>query len=125
VRIEVEFKSVDRIIPFDALIRPGEYLAAAYPAFEWINEHQERIYTTQKTVQSNVAKAIAWLKHQCGASIAQLADMYGPEKTIEMISREGVPAWSKVPVFTFSPVAIHQEQYPKIPVNLDASVQAW
>lgn len=38
VRVEAEMKSVNRIIPFDALLRPGEYLAAAYPAFAWINE---------------------------------------------------------------------------------------
>ncbi|MDF0607261.1 replication initiation factor domain-containing protein, partial [Neisseriaceae bacterium TC5R-5] len=33
-RVEVEFKNVDRIIPFEILLEAGAYLAGAYPAFE-------------------------------------------------------------------------------------------
>lgn len=34
VRVEVELKSVDRIIPLDALIDAGAYFAGCYPAFQ-------------------------------------------------------------------------------------------
>lgn len=125
VRVEVEFKSTDRIIPFDALIRPGEYLAAAYPAFSWINERQERIYTTQKIVTANVDRAVAWLKHQCGASIKSLVEIFGVEGALSKIIRDGEPSWTKVPNFLLSPPAIHQEIWiPKV-ANLNASVNAW
>jgi phage replication initiation protein len=105
-RIEVEFKSVDRVIPFDALIRSGEYLAASYPAFVWISETQERIYTTQKVVEANVDKAVNWIRHQCGASIGVMVELFGVDSFLSKVVREGTPAWSKVPNFNFSPEPI-------------------
>ncbi|MEW6563602.1 MAG: replication initiation factor domain-containing protein [Pseudomonadota bacterium] len=57
VRYEVEFKSVDRVIPFDALLKAGEYLAAAYPALSFISEKQSRIATVQKAAQIGVMTA--------------------------------------------------------------------
>jgi phage replication initiation protein len=103
VRIEVEFKSCDRVIPFDALLRPGEYLAASYPAFAWISERQERIMTTQKVCSANVDKAVKWIRHQCGASIGLMVDLFGVESFLEKVRRDGNPAWSKVPNFLLSP----------------------
>lgn len=125
VRIEVEFKSTDRVIPFDCLIRPGEYLAASYPAFNWINEHQERIYTTQKVVQASVERAVKWIKHQCGASIGQMVDLFGVDEFLKKVVREGVPAWSKVPVFHASPESIHQAKKSIFPVNLQEASVLW
>lgn len=103
VRIEVEFKSCDRVIPFDALMRPGEYLAASYPAFSWISEKQERIVTTQKTCQANVERAVKWIKHQCGASISAMVDLFGKDEFFQKVCRDGSPAWLKVPNFLLSP----------------------
>lgn len=109
VRIEVEFKSNDRVIPFDALLRPGEYLAAAYPAFAWISEKQERILTTKKVCEANVDKAVKWIRHQCGATIGLMVDLFGADEFIAKVKREGNPAWAKVPNFLLSPPAISKE----------------
>jgi phage replication initiation protein len=98
VRVEVELKSVDRIIPFDILTRPGEYLATQYPALFWISEHQERILTTQKTTEISVERAVAVVKHQFGAYINFLADLFGPVEFVDMVRRaDKEPTFSKVP----------------------------
>ncbi|MBS1197473.1 MAG: hypothetical protein H6R18_1258 [Proteobacteria bacterium] len=125
VRIEVEFKSTDRVIPFDALLRPGEYLAAAYPAFAWISETQERIFTTRKVVESTVDKAVAWIRHQCGPSIREMVDLFGVDAFLSKVTRDGNPRWSKVPNFLLSPLAIHQQKTPVVPLDLNAAAAAW
>lgn len=126
VRVEVEFKSVDRVIPFAVLTAPGEYLAAAYPAFAWINEHQERIETTQKVTQANVEKAMKWLKHQCGAYVHHLTQLFGVEEFVKRVSRDDKePAFMKVPHFGLAGPGIHQTGFHLNPANLSAAATAW
>lgn len=125
VRIEVEFKSCDRVIPFDALLRPGEYLAAAYPAFVWISERQERIMTTQKTCSANVDRAVKWIRHQCGASIGLMVDLFGVESFLEKVRRDGNPAWAKVPNFLLSPDSIEERRGRGMSLELAASTVAF
>lgn len=126
VRIEVEFKSVDRVIPFDALIRPGEYLAAAYPAFGWITEHQERIETTQKETVAGVDRAINWLRHQAGAYVHHLVQLLGVDEFIAKVSRDDKePAFMKLPHYGLAPASIHEVRYPTNPANLYAAASAW
>lgn len=125
VRIEVEFKSCDRVIPFDALTRPGEYLAASYPAFAWINERQERIFTTQKTCAANVERAVKWIRHQCGASIAAMVDLFGQDGFIQKVSRAGNPAWAKVPNFLLSPDSLEAKRGQGMSLQLAAATVAF
>lgn len=124
-RIEVEFKSVDRIIPFDALLVPGEYLAASYPAFHWINDRQERIHTTQKVVTATVEKAVEWVRHQCGPTIAAMVDIFGVDEFLQKVRREGVAKFAKIPNYHLSPPSIHQMPSTTIPVDLHAASFAW
>ena len=121
VRIEVEFKSVDRIIPFDALVNPGQYLAASYPAFVWISETQERIFTTQKVVVASVEKAVKWIRHQCGPSIGAMVDLFGADRFLEKVVREGNAAWSKIPVHYLSPDSISLDKNDSISLEMAAS----
>lgn len=125
VRIEVEFKSCDRVIPFDSLIRPGEYLAASYPAFGWISERQERIFTTCKTAQITIEKAVDWIRHQCGASIGLMVQAFGAEEFLRKVVREGNPAWAKVNNCFLSQPSIHQERRINLSINLEASAVAF
>ncbi len=104
LRLEVEFKSVDREIPFDVLTRAGEYLAAAYPCLAFISEHQERIITTQKTMQITYASMCEWLRRQCGAAINVALEMEGSlEAFITKCVRVGeMPKRLHVPHFGFA-----------------------
>lgn len=110
-RVEVEMKSDNRIIPFDALLRPGEYLAAAYPALAWINERQERILTVQKTAEILYDTGVKFAKQQCGRMInAMLAIEGSAEVVIRKLIREGIPSRLKVPDWRCVDEAIHERQ---------------
>lgn len=110
VRVEVEFKSVDRVIPFDVLLYTGEYLAAAYPALAFFQHRQERILTTQKAVQASHERLVKWLQHQCGAAINYLSQVeQSSEKVINLIKREGkLPKGLKVPSIADCGEFIHE-----------------
>ncbi len=86
-RAEVEFKSIDRILPFDMLLAPSEYFIAAYPCFRDLAEHlqPERIETITKTAQINFQNAIENLKHQYGKYINVFKDVFEPEELINLI----------------------------------------
>lgn len=125
VRVEVEFKSVDRQIPFDVLLRPGEYLAASYPAFAWISQRQERILTTQKTVQANYDRVCKWLKHQCGAALAVVAEIEGSAEAMlaKLARHDKAPAFTKVPDWRLASKSIHaavEEFMPSMTMGSDA-----
>lgn len=76
-RIEVEVKSIDRIIPFDTLVHPGQYLAATYPAFNFLSEKQCRIETISRSAKAGYTHMTDWLKHQCGPSLALVEEIEG------------------------------------------------
>ena len=91
VRVEGQLGSRDRIIPFDVLLRVGEYLAAMYPALAWISQRQERIFTKQKTAQIGYQKTLDWLHRQCGAALWAMSQIEGSvEALYNKIKREGV-----------------------------------
>lgn len=108
-RVEVEFKSVDRIIPFDALLKPGEYLAASYPAFGWLSTNQERIKTIQKTTEISYASMCAWLVKQCGSALAVVAEIEGgAAQAFEKVGKfKKIPARLRVPHWENSPEPLH------------------
>jgi len=58
VRWELELHSSQRIIPLDAMIKPSEYLAGAYPALAFLNEEQNVIKTTIKKARMTVERII-------------------------------------------------------------------
>ena len=112
VRVEVEMKSIQRIIPLDALLRPGEYLAAAYPAFGWISEHQERILTVQKKTEITYASMVAWVKCQCGAALNVLAEIEGSAEAAlgKVIRRGEIPARLKASSWLYTDQEyVHEE----------------
>lgn len=109
-RIEVEFKAVDRIIPFDALLKPGEYLAASYPAFGWLSTNQERIKTIQKTTEISYASMCAWLVKQCGSALAVVAEIEGgAAQAFEKVGKfKKIPSRLNVPHWENSPEPLHK-----------------
>ncbi len=77
VRIEVEMKNVDRVIPFDVLTKPGAYLAATYPAFNFLSVNQCRVETISRTAKVGYAHTLNWVKHQCGSALALVEEIEG------------------------------------------------
>lgn len=96
-RAEVEYKSVDRILPYDMLLAPSEYFLAAYPCFQIIaNQIQPaRIETLKKTAQLSAATAIKNIKTQYGKYINLFKQVFEPEELINLISHPDSFAYPK------------------------------
>lgn len=126
VRLECELKSVDRMIPFDVLTRAGQYLAATYPALGFISRHQERILTTQKTMQVAYKSMVGWLKTQAGAAINAMLEIEGTaEAVISAIRRDAIPSRLKVPDYRLGGATIETRERVFLPEGaaLDAPFQ--
>ena len=115
-RVEVEFKAVDRVIPFDVLTAPGAYLAGSYPAFDHLDEKQERIRTVRESKVCEKQKKEEWITTVCGADLHVLAELEEgatpQEQAFNLINRlkdeSRLPKWAKLPDYQFSPKSIHQ-----------------
>ncbi|WEI01388.1 replication initiation factor domain-containing protein [Acinetobacter soli] len=96
-RAEVEFKSIDRVLPFDMLLAPSEFFIAAYPCFRDLAQHlqPERIETISKTAQINFQTAIENLKHQYGKYINIFKEVFEPEELLNLISCSDPLAYPK------------------------------
>ncbi len=87
LRVELELKNQDRVIPFEVLLRPGQYLAGAYPALADMYKVQDVIQTAKNTVQSTFERSIAITNHQFGKHIWTQVQILGVEKTIELLTK--------------------------------------
>lgn len=122
-RLEVELKSIDRVIPFDVLLYPGEYLAAAYPAFEFIDATPARIETQQKRIGISRDKAVFYAQQQVGRLINYLKDQEGcdAENIISLLSRPdgSYPKRLNLSLYSaeYSPAVPLHEQTPRQPYD--------
>ncbi len=93
IRTELELKNDDRIIPFDTLLKPGQYLAGAYPALNNLHKVQTRIDTFKNTAKSTVERAVETTRHQFGKYIWSFIELFGIEETIEKLTngKEEIP----------------------------------
>ena len=73
VRVELQLRGRDCIIPHEVLIAPGEYLTAAYPAFEKLfGKHQrvpEKIERIKKTQDIALSRAVLHVSNQASGLI--------------------------------------------------------
>lgn len=93
LRVELELKSEGRIIPFEVLIRPGQYLAGAYPALANMHKEQNCIETQKKTVKSTFERAIETTKEQFGRYIWTAIEILGADEAIRRFTegKEQIP----------------------------------
>ena len=131
-RVEVEFKSVDRVLPLDLLLLPGKYLAGAYPMFEWINAKAERIQTIKKALAAGYERCVTYARRQVGGALAFIAEMEGGvQQAFDLLRRDvgKVPAWVQkvVPTLDDAPQGLHDQARPGLPEGLvvERWVAAW
>lgn len=109
VRVELELKAQDRYIPFDVLLKAGEYLAGSYLALNWIRETQQRIKTIQKSAQITYDSMKEWLHVQCGAALNAIReceeDFLG---AVQKLCREELPARLKSMPLKGPRVSLHR-----------------
>ncbi|PHS69867.1 MAG: hypothetical protein COB22_08660 [Cycloclasticus sp.] len=86
VRIELELSNKDRTLPYAVLVNSGQYLAGAYPALSFLFEKQSKVLTSKKTTQLDIDRSLAIVRHQFGAYIYAFNELYGSERTIEILT---------------------------------------
>ncbi|PKO46407.1 MAG: hypothetical protein CVU29_06275 [Betaproteobacteria bacterium HGW-Betaproteobacteria-22] len=93
VRAEVELKDQDRIIPWDVLINPSHYLAAAYPCLGYLSAIQHKIKTISKSVEISLDAAIHHLRNMGGMLINVMMQKHSGDAfaVINALKREGIP----------------------------------
>lgn len=96
-RVEVEFKSSDRIIPLDILVSPSCYFAGAYPCFSEFASYPtlQRLELKQKTAQVVVDKAIDTTRHQFGKYLRVFRELFGDKETLDAVCNPDANAWPK------------------------------
>ncbi len=93
VRWELELHNRDRIIPWEVILEPGKYLAAAYVCMGWVSAIQERIRTTRQTTTISYQHLTHYASLAYGKLINVMLEVEGcPEKVVEQLLRSGVPA---------------------------------
>lgn len=93
VRIEVEFKSKDRVLELEMLLAPSQYFVGAYPVFEKVLLPRldtyimpEKTEIVKKQSQIEWDKAIEITKSQFGKYIRQFRKVYDDYDLLNMIS---------------------------------------
>lgn len=74
-RVEVELRSVNRVIPWDALLKPGAFFAGAYEFCNWLIHHHEviKVKTCLKVAEAGVQTAVNWMKRVVAPTLVQFA----------------------------------------------------
>ena len=92
VRWELELHNKDREVPWDVLLRPGDYVAGAYKATSWISDNACRVKTYKKTHQISYDSLVEHATRAYGTLINVMQDEEGsPEKIVQKLIRAGKP----------------------------------
>jgi len=94
IRVELELKNQDRTIPFEVLLRPGQYLAGAYPALANMHQVQDIIKTAKNAAKSTFERSLETTRHQFGKHIWTQVQILGADEAIRLLTagKEEIPA---------------------------------
>lgn len=92
-RVELELHGGDRVIPWDILTRPGQYLAGSYPCLNFLSTLQEKIRTITKSTTVSLQTAVRNGRQAVGKLVnvmmqVGLGDAFA---VVNQLVREGVP----------------------------------
>lgn len=92
-RFEVELKSRDRVVPWDALADPTPYLAATYPCVAFLSEEQKKIRTITKAVTVTYKSAVSNARQMVGKLVNVMMQFHGGDAfgVVNDLKREGIP----------------------------------
>lgn len=98
VRVEGRLAAVDRVIPFDILIEPGQYLAALYPPFSILSAIHKHVEIVRKMVQLSYESLLEYASVSYGKLINyMLQEGQDPVQICAKLIREGIPRRLAVP----------------------------
>lgn len=93
-RVECEWHSDDRVLPYAMLISPGQYLAGAYPCLRFLSIEQSKIKTVLRSAKTVFERAMDNARQQAGKLVNLALDVYAGDygEVVErLIRREGYP----------------------------------
>jgi phage replication initiation protein len=92
-RVEVEWRNRSRVIPWDAIINPGHYLAGAYPCLAFLSEVQEKIRTISKAVTVSYKRMVENARQMFGKLVNVMMQVHGGDAfaVVNELKRDGVP----------------------------------
>lgn len=93
VRAECEWHDKSRLLPYDMLTRPGQYLAGAYPALRFLSIEQSKVKTVFRGGKIVFDRAMYNLKQQGGKLINLALKVFGGDyaEVVEQLRRDGLP----------------------------------
>lgn len=92
VRWELELHNRSREIPFDVLIKPGQYVAGAYPCTAWVHDQASRIATIQKSSAIGYDVLIESASTSYGRLFNVMMEQEGSaEAVVDLLRRPGLP----------------------------------
>jgi len=92
-RVELELRSKDRIIPWDVLIKPGQYLAGSFDALSYLSIEQCKLKTIQKVSATNYESMVKWGRSATGKLINLMLKVEEGDlgAVVDRLRRDGYP----------------------------------
>lgn len=90
LRLEVELRNVNRIVPFDALIRPADFFAGAYDFCQMVLDQKpvpERVPTGKAVGERTVERFARNFENQSAPSLKVMVQTLGPDDALELLAR--------------------------------------
>ena len=92
-RVELELRNKNRVLPWDMLTRPGQYLAGAYPCLAFLSTEQCKLRTTQKATKLSLGCMTDNAARLSGKAINVLMELHKEDAgaVVDLLRREGIP----------------------------------
>lgn len=92
-RVELELRNKNRVIPWEVLEVPGQYLAGAYPCLAFLSTVQSKIKTCQKAAAMCVKVMTDNASRLSGKAINVLMHLHDEDAAavVEKLRRDGIP----------------------------------
>lgn len=129
VRIEVEYRNVKRVIPFDVLLDPSAFFVASYPCLRFIQPERqpERMEIKRKTAQINVEASLDNICASYGKYVRVFVGLMGESAFVQRVMSKSQewPERLKVPDHELCERPLHER--PRYPTfnELDPSDDGW
>lgn len=117
VRAECEWRDKSRMLPYDMLTRPGQYLAGAYPCLHFLSIEQSKIKTVFRAGKIVFERGMDNLRQQFGKLLNFALRVYQGDyaAVVDRARREGIPA-------RIEPYSYHVEPRPEMLGDIDAAL---
>lgn len=92
-RVELELRSKDRILEWEIVLNPDQYLAGSYPAIAFLTSEQSRVATIAKERTVAFESTLKHHRSSCGKFINLLCHLNNEDlsSVVAMLRRPGLP----------------------------------